>query len=206
MPGVITSRAIARRASKLSSANPLQTMSRSVTMPISWSFSPIGMAPTSCLRINFASPLIVVSGPTHSTPLCIASLTFMANLRRWSLGALDDMQPPALDIDYTTDRALWHEASRPPWPGLVRLGHVGGPAIGWADQALSDRPSVGQLTTIEAHLRKALSIFGWRHAGMALEQAPEESDILIADPRADGLNGRGAVLQQFLGRRYPQHL
>src|SRR5512143_3334712 len=34
--------AVARRASKLSSANPLQTMSRSVTMPISWSSYPIG--------------------------------------------------------------------------------------------------------------------------------------------------------------------
>src|SRR5947209_12479403 len=80
MPGVITSRAIARPASKLSCANPLQTMSRSVTISISRSFSPIGMAPMSCSRINFASSVTGVSGLTQSTPLCIASLTFMAGL------------------------------------------------------------------------------------------------------------------------------
>src|SRR6516162_7396641 len=79
MPGVITSRAIARRASKLSCANPLQTMSRSVTMPISRSFSPIGIAPMSCSRINLASSVTGVSGLTQSTPLCITSLTFMAD-------------------------------------------------------------------------------------------------------------------------------
>src|SRR5262245_24467912 len=55
-------------------------MSRSVTMPISLSFSPIGIAPISCSRINFASSVIGVSGPTQSTPLCIASLTFMVDL------------------------------------------------------------------------------------------------------------------------------
>src|SRR5262249_4694438 len=33
LPGVITSRAVARPASKLSCARPLQTMSRSVTIP-----------------------------------------------------------------------------------------------------------------------------------------------------------------------------
>src|SRR5262244_188227 len=81
MPGVITSRAIARPASKLSCAKPLQTMSRSVTIPISRSFSPIGMAPISCSRINFASSVTGVSGLTQSTPLCIASSTFMADLR-----------------------------------------------------------------------------------------------------------------------------
>src|SRR6516162_7168917 len=79
MPGVITSRAIARRASKLSCANPFQTMSRSVTMPISRSFSPIGIAPMSCSRINLASSVTGVSGLTQSTPLCITSLTFMAD-------------------------------------------------------------------------------------------------------------------------------
>jgi hypothetical protein len=61
MPAVITSRAVARRASKLSVANPLQTMSRSVTMPISWSFAPIGIAPISCSRINFAISVTGVS-------------------------------------------------------------------------------------------------------------------------------------------------
>src|SRR5262245_37301426 len=79
MPGVITSRAIVRAASKLSCASPLQTMSRSVTMPISLSFSPIGMAPMSCSRINLASSVTGVSGLTQSTPLCITSLTFMAD-------------------------------------------------------------------------------------------------------------------------------
>src|SRR5262249_3978311 len=62
-------------------ANPLQTMSRSVTMPTKRSFSPIGMAPTSWSRINFASSVTGVSGLTQSTPLCITSLTFMADLR-----------------------------------------------------------------------------------------------------------------------------
>jgi len=52
---VITSRAVAPRASKLSCANPLHTMSRSVTIPTNRSFSPIGIAPTSWSRINFAS-------------------------------------------------------------------------------------------------------------------------------------------------------
>src|SRR5215813_13523273 len=50
-------------------------------IPISRSFSSIGSAPTSFLRINFAISMMGVSGPTHSTPLCIASLTFMADLR-----------------------------------------------------------------------------------------------------------------------------
>src|SRR5438105_3333832 len=81
MPGVITSRAVARPASKLSCAKPLQTMSRSVTMPISRSLSPIGMAPMSCSSMSFASSVTGVSGLTQSTPLCIASLTFMADLR-----------------------------------------------------------------------------------------------------------------------------
>src|SRR5262245_46297882 len=83
MPGVITSRAVAPRMSRVSCANPLQTMSRSVTMPISRSFSPIGMAPMSCSHINFASSVTGVSGLTQSTPLCIASFTFMADLRCW---------------------------------------------------------------------------------------------------------------------------
>src|ERR1700731_883181 len=80
MPSVITSRAIARPASKLLLASPLQTMSRSVTIPISRSSSPIGMQPMSCSRINFASSVTGVLGLTQSTPLCITSLTFMADL------------------------------------------------------------------------------------------------------------------------------
>src|SRR5262245_56322351 len=55
-------------------------MSRSVTMPIRWSFSPIGIAPISCSHINLASSTTGVSGLTQSTPLCIASLTFIADL------------------------------------------------------------------------------------------------------------------------------
>ena len=51
-----------------------------VTMPISWSFSPMGIAPMSCLRINFASSMTGVSGPAHSTPLCIATWTFAEDL------------------------------------------------------------------------------------------------------------------------------
>src|SRR4029450_2662466 len=35
------------------------------------------MAPISCCRINFARSMTGVSGSTQSTPLCIASLTFM---------------------------------------------------------------------------------------------------------------------------------
>src|SRR6202048_3422522 len=83
---------IARPASKLLLASPLQTMSRSVTIPISRSSSPIGMQPMSCPRINFASSVTGVLGLTQSTPLCITSLTFMADLRYWVSGALDAMQ------------------------------------------------------------------------------------------------------------------
>ena len=59
---------IARRRaadSKPSFVNPLQTMSRSVTMPISLSFSPIGTAPILFLCISFATSVIGVSGPTQ---------------------------------------------------------------------------------------------------------------------------------------------
>jgi len=35
-----------------------------------------------------------VSGPTQSTPLCIASLTFIVDLRRWYWLQRDEMQPP----------------------------------------------------------------------------------------------------------------
>src|SRR5262245_8486651 len=107
MPGVITSAAVALPTSKLSCASPLQTISRSVTMPISRSFSPIGMAPMSCSRINFASSVTGVSGLTQSTPLCITSLTFMTDLRCWTLRALGEIQPCSLDaLHYITDRAL----------------------------------------------------------------------------------------------------
>jgi len=42
---------------------------------------------------------------------------------------------------------------------------------------LRGRPSADELATIEIHLRKAGSILGGRHAGMAHEQTAEESDI-----------------------------
>src|SRR6185436_6028659 len=87
MPSVMTSLALAWLASKPLPASPLQTMSRSVTIPTSLSSSPIGMQPISCARISFAISVIGVSGLTQSPPLCIASLTFMADLRccdfRW---------------------------------------------------------------------------------------------------------------------------
>jgi len=84
MPWVITSRAVARARSNPAIANPLQTISRSVTMPMSLSFSPMGIEPISCSHISLAISVTGVSGLTQSTPLCIASLTFMAALRCWS--------------------------------------------------------------------------------------------------------------------------
>src|SRR5437763_12151775 len=106
MPSVITSRAVAPPALKLLLASPLQTMSRSVTIPISRSSLPIGTQPTSWSRINFASSVTGVSGLTQSTPLCIASLTFMADLRCLSSSSLDGMQlrPLHPQIDYTRTR------------------------------------------------------------------------------------------------------
>src|SRR5260221_12348761 len=92
IPSVITSPAIVRRGSNSLRASPLQTMSRSVTIPISRSSSPIGMQPMSCSRISFASSLTGVLGLTQSTPLCITSLTRMVDLRFWVSGTLDAMQ------------------------------------------------------------------------------------------------------------------
>ena len=43
-------------------------------------------------RINFASSVTGVSGLTQSTPLCITSLTFMADLRCWISGGIPVMQ------------------------------------------------------------------------------------------------------------------
>src|SRR5262245_4718270 len=115
MPGVMTSRAVAAPASKPSCVSPLHTMSRSVTMPISRSFSPIGMAPMSCSRINFASSVTGVSGLTQSTPLCIASLTFMADLR-CRFAALGEVQrrllPPSGRL-YNGSLALARAAREP---------------------------------------------------------------------------------------------
>src|SRR5262245_35713019 len=128
MPGVITSRAVAAWASKPSCASPLHTMSRSVTMPTSRSFSPIGMAPMSCSRINFASSATGVSGLTQSTPLCIASLTFMADLR-CGFAALDEMQrrcslPRRRLYNGSDALAPGPQAARPPRCG-VRLQVLG---------------------------------------------------------------------------------
>src|SRR3984893_5587860 len=110
MPSVITSLAVARLASKLLPASPLQTMSRSVTIPISWSSSPIGMQPMSCSRISFASSVTGVLGLTQSTPLCITSLTFMAGLRLPEFsGAFDAMQRSPRFSDYTTKQVRQHQ-------------------------------------------------------------------------------------------------
>jgi hypothetical protein len=89
MPGIITSRAVAPRASNLSCANPSDNVAVS----------------------HHADQLVVLSKRngayimlTHqfrefgdrgvrtdqSTPLCITSLTFMADLRCWSLSTLDE--------------------------------------------------------------------------------------------------------------------
>src|SRR5262249_14144037 len=106
---------VALPTSKLSCASPLQTISRSVTMPISRSFSPIGMAPMSCSRINFASSVTGVSGLTQSTPLWITSLTFMTDLRCWNFVHWVKSNPGPLDAShYTTDRGL---LSRRSWGG-----------------------------------------------------------------------------------------
>src|SRR6202790_2128395 len=110
MPSVITSRAIVRPASKLLLASPLQTMSRSVTIPISRSSSPIGMQPMSCSRINFASSVTGVLGLTQSTPLCITSLTFMADLRSWSFQVhLMQCSRAPVFLNHTTDRVRPHQ-------------------------------------------------------------------------------------------------
>src|SRR5258707_6398909 len=70
------------------------------------------MQPISCARISFAISVMGVSGLTQSTPLCIASLTFMADLRccdfRWDLR---DAEEFPLWRDYTTDRAGRHRKS-----------------------------------------------------------------------------------------------
>src|SRR6516162_4722861 len=123
MPGVMTSRAVARCALKLSLASPLQTMSRSVTMPIRWSFAPMGMAPMSCLSINFARPVTGVSGPTQSTPLCITSLTFMADLRCSSLRATRQMQlrllRPRFDYTRASSPLPLHRGAQPRFEAIA---------------------------------------------------------------------------------------
>ena len=52
-----------------------------------------------------------------------------------------------------------------------------------------------QFTPIEAHQRKPLPIFARGHAGVTLEQIPEEADVPISDFRADRLDRGRAVLQ-----------
>src|SRR5207244_10985645 len=84
----------------------------SVTIPISRSSSPIGMQPMSCSRINFASSVTGVLGLTQSTPLCITSLTFMADLRCWVSGAFDAMRHSPRFLNYTTDRVRRHQRPR----------------------------------------------------------------------------------------------
>src|SRR5215208_6872809 len=93
-------------------------------MPISRSFSPIGMAPMSCSRINFASSMTGVSGLTQSTPLCITSLTFITNLR--CLPCVHSMNPTPVRhaLDYTTDQAPW-DASLSKLPDGAVFNHRG---------------------------------------------------------------------------------
>src|SRR6516162_2560943 len=91
------------------------------------------MAPTSWSRINFASSFTGVSGPTQSTPLCIASLTFMADLRCSSLRATRQMQLRLLRprFDYTRGSSplplhcgaqpRFEAIANPPPGGLGRL-------------------------------------------------------------------------------------
>jgi hypothetical protein len=50
-----------------------------------------------------------VLGLTQSTPICIMSLTFMADLRYWVSGALDAMQHCPGFLNYTTDRVRQHQ-------------------------------------------------------------------------------------------------
>src|SRR5580700_538589 len=60
------------------------------------------------LPISFASSVTGVLELTQSTPLCITSLTFMADLRCWFSGALDAMQHSPYFPNYTTDRVRRH--------------------------------------------------------------------------------------------------
>ena len=48
----------------------------------------------SCWRMSFAISVSGVSGPTHSTPLCITSLTFMADLLCWVQQCLSPVPNP----------------------------------------------------------------------------------------------------------------
>jgi hypothetical protein len=101
---------IARRRAagiEVSCANPLQTMSRFGHHPISRSFSPIGMAPISCSRINFASSVTGVSGLTQSTPLHRV-FDFHGGPPLLELGTLDEMQ---------SSRCLHRRPSTGSWQG-----------------------------------------------------------------------------------------
>ena len=63
-----------------------------------------------------------------------------------------------------------------------------------------------QLAAVEAHGGKPRAVFRRRHAGVALEQAAEEGDVLVADLGAHRLDRRRAAFQQLARRRHPQHL
>src|SRR5437016_10729524 len=103
--------------------------------------------------------------------------------------------------------------------GLAQLPHKNVPQVGYirlavtssamtanwsmrAEDALADGLAGRQFPAFKAHLRKLISVFTGCHSRMPLEQIPEETNVLIPDFRADRLDGRGPVLQQFLGRRY----
>src|SRR2546430_2685819 len=128
MPGVITSRAVARRASKLSSAKPLQTMSRSVTIPISRSFSPIGMAPISLAaaetealglrNVEFRKANVLEPWPTTRVSFVLIRfvLTHLASPETLLAHALAALKPGGVlaveDIDYSG------QFSEPPSPAF----------------------------------------------------------------------------------------
>src|SRR5208337_1567292 len=78
IPLVMTSRAVNLERS-CPVATPRQTISRSVIMPMSRSFSPTGIAPMSSFCIFCAISINGVSGETQTTPLCIAFFTFMTS-------------------------------------------------------------------------------------------------------------------------------
>ena len=82
-------------------------------------------------------------------------------------------------------------------PGFTDTGKV----YVWSGETASQLPRAGlaprshrgagnKLAALEAHPCEVVAIFRRRHAGMALEQLPEERDVLIADLRADILNRR----------------
>src|SRR5258705_13752589 len=111
MPSVITSRAIAQPTSKLLLASPLQTMSRSVTIPISRSPSPIGMQPMSCSRIIFASMVTVGADPVDTLVHHVFDFHGGPPLLEFQVHLMQCSTAPRF-LDYTTDRVRRHQRLR----------------------------------------------------------------------------------------------